>query len=399
MSTPGRIATGAFTIALLSSCGGGGSDVGGGVAGYAYIVSAMPQSQGAAAPYAIHANGSLSPLSSGPVPTGMNPTSIVADPTGHYVYVVNQGDDTISQFSVSSDGVLTALSPATVSVANPSGSTSYSASIDPGGRYLYVVGRFFYPSGPAVPALVAPGVVLQFSIGSSGALTPLSPASITVPGSTAGPLVIDPAGQHGYLAGLGQVFQFSISGNGTLAPLTQASFATTDAVNVTVTPDGRSAYVLSACIDTACDGQIGEYTVGMDGTLTPTGATTPTDSHVIPVALEIDTSGSGAYLLANQMGVDTNVGALYPFSINSTSGALQPGSPPSVSVSSGAVAESVFGASLYALSASAVGFASGSPQGGHVDHYAIGSGGLLIEKDSVSMSSGYPTAITLVATH
>src|SRR5215472_538208 len=108
MLTPSRIAASAFSIALLTACGGSGNDIGPtGYAyvgpdptGYAYIVTATAQSQGAVVPYTIAASGSLSPLSSGSVPTGMNPTSIVADPTGHYVYVVNLGDATISQFSV-----------------------------------------------------------------------------------------------------------------------------------------------------------------------------------------------------------------------------------------------------------------------------------------------------------
>jgi hypothetical protein len=138
------------------------------------------------------------------------------------------------------------------------------------------------------------------------------------------------------------------------------------------------------------------YSVASDGTLSPTGSTTGTAGHVIPIELETDTSGSSAYLLANLMGVDTDAGSVYQFAIGST-GALQPDSPPSVNVTGGAVAASVFGPSLYALDNA--GFASGTPQGGHIDHYAIGAGGLLTAKDSVSMTSGYPTAMTIVASH
>ena len=391
MLTPSRFAAGTFSIVLLTACGGSGNEIpvdppiG---TGYAYIVTATPQSRGAVVPYAVSAGGSLSPLSSGPVPTGINPTSIVADPTGHYVYVVDQGDNTISQFAISAGGALVALSPAVVSIPAPSTSVwSYSASIDPSGHYLYVVG---VSAGSAV--------IWQFSIGNGGALTPLSPSSVSVTAAITGPLAIDPAGQYAYLAGVSQVFQFSISGNGSLAPLATPSIATTNAANVAITPDGHTAYVLSACIDSACDGQITEYKVGADGTLTSTGSTTPTASHVIPIELETDTSGSSAYLLANQMGVDTNVGNVYQFAIGST-GSLQPDSPPSLNITSGAVAANVFGPSFYALSANAVGFASGSPQGGHVDHYAIGSGGLLTVKDTISLSSGYPTAMTVVASH
>ena len=393
MLTPTRVAAGALSIAILTACGSSGNDIASGDPSYAYIVTATPQSQGAVVPYAVGASGSLSPLSSGPVPTGMNPTSIVADPTGHYVYVVNLGDDTISQFSISPGGALTALSPAVVNIPAPSTyAWSYVASIDPSGHYLYVVGLSFSGAPPT-----APGVVLQFSIGSGGALTSLSPSFVNVSGQVTGPLAIDPAGQYAYLAAASEVLQFSISGNGTLVPLATPSIATTNAVNVTITPDGHTAYVLSACIDTACDGQISEYKIGTDGTLTSTGSTTATDGHVIPIQLETDTSGSSAYLLANLMGVDTNAGSVYQFSIGST-GALQPDSPASLGVTSGAVAASVFGPSLYALSSSRVGSPIG-PQGGYVDHYSIGSGGLLTGKDTISLSSGYPTAMTVVASH
>lgn len=398
MSTPGRVATGAFTIALLTACGGSGNDTGGGGGGgtgYAYVTTTSSSSQGSVIPYAISGDGSLSPLSSGPVPTGMNPMSIVADPSGHYVYVVNLGDATISQFSVGSGGALTALSPAVVSIPPLTSLPIHAASIDPSGHYLYVVGRSLaaVPTGPGVPA--TPPVVLQFSIGTGGALAPLSPSSVNLSSLTTGPLAIDPGGQHAYVPAGGLVFQFSISNSGTLVPLATPSVATTDAVNVTITPDGRTAYVLNSCIDTACDGQISVYSVAADGTLSPTGSTTGTAGHVIPLELETDTSGSSAYLLANLMGVDTDAGSVYQFAIGT--GVLQPDSPSSVNVTGGAVAASVFGPSLYALGNA--GFASGSPQGGQLGHYAIGAGGLLTAKDSVSMTSGYPTAMTIVASH
>lgn len=386
MLTLGRTATTAFAFAILSACGGSGNEIGAGHGGYAYIVTAMTPSSGAVTPYAIHGDGSLSPLASGPVSTGVNPTSIVADPTGHYVYVVNQGDETISQFSISAGGALTALSPAVVSIPVVSAA---SASIDSTGRYLYVV------SGPGDGGL-AQSIIMQFAIGTGGVLTPLSPASFGPLALITGPLATDPAGQYAYLPTGGQVQQYSISGNGALVPLAQPSVATANATNVTVAPDGKTAYVVRACIDTNCDGEVDEYTVGTDGALTATGSPTATGSHVIPISLETDTAGSSAYLLANQMGVDTDAGTVYQFSFNS-SGGLQPDSPSSVNITSGAVAASVFGPSLYVLSNSRIAAPTG--QGAHVAHYSIGSGGLLTQKDSISQTSGYPTAIATVAAH
>jgi hypothetical protein len=153
---------------------------------------------------------------------------------------------------------------------------------------------------------------------------------------------------------------------------------------------------MSTCIDTACDGQIETYTIGANGTLTPTGVATLTDAHVNPV--EMLTVGSGAYLLANAMGVDTNAGAVYQYAVDST-GALSADVPPSLSVASGSVAENIYGSNLYALSANAIGFASGQLPGGHIDHYVIGNGGLLSAVSTTSIAGGLPTSMTLVVTH
>lgn len=146
------------------------------------------------------------------------------------------------------------------------------------------------------------------------------------------------------------------------------------------------------------DGQIAQYSIGANGMLTPTGATTVTGSHGIPVSLTIDTTDSSAYLLTYLMGVDTNAGAVYQYTLNGAN-AIVPETPPSLNVSSGAVTQSVLGQGLYALSSDAVGFASGAPTGGHIDHYSIGAGGLLTLVGTTTLTAGYPTAMAVVATH
>jgi 6-phosphogluconolactonase (cycloisomerase 2 family) len=369
--------------------------------GYAYIASADAQRRqvpGVVYQYTIGPDGSLTPMSVASTPAGVTPTAMVSDPTAHYVYAVNLGDDTISQYAVGAGGVLMALSPPAVSVTGPFPyAAGYSVSVDPSGRFLYVVTM---PQDP--PGLSAS--IAQYSIGSDGTLTPLVPAYVSVPASASGPLAIDPSGQHAYLAGAtsapgGQVSQFSIGADGTLAQLAPATvLATRAAIGVTIAPSGQTAYVLSTCVDNACDGQVAQYTIGANGVLTSTGAITLTGSHVNPVAMVTDGTGSSAYLLTNFMGVDTNTGAVYQYAIDSTD-ALVSDTPTSLGVASGYVAESTYGPHLYALSANAVGFASGSPAGGHVDHYAIGSGGLLAAVSTTPVVASLPTAMALVAAH
>jgi DNA-binding beta-propeller fold protein YncE len=397
-----RIAVGAV-LSSVAACDGAGSGSASGAevpAVYAYIASrdvdnrAVP---GAVYQYSIGSDGSITPLSNASVPTGVTPTGVVSDPSGRYVYVTNSGDATISQYSVGADGGLVALSPAVVRIAGPFQFAGFAPSIDPGGQFLYVVASPRDPPGPTAS-------IAQYSIQSDGTLVSLAQASLTLSVSASGSLAIDPGGRYAYLPGAanapgGLVSQFSINPDGTLSPLTPATVAATQGtVAVTIAPSGQTAYVISTCIDTACDGQMEPYTIGANGTLTPSGAATLTGAHVNPLEMVTDSSGSALYLLANAMGVDTNAGAVYQYAVDST-GALVADTPASLSVASGAVAESTNGSNLYALSANAIGFASGLPPGGHVDHYVIGSGGMLTAVSTTTVAGSLPTSMTLVAVH
>lgn len=399
----------AIALMCLTACGNGGdATLRGQPAGYAYVASvAAPDESmsGAVLQYAIGTDGSLTSSNTGSVPAGPSPVAIVSDPAGHYVYVANQGDGTISQYAIRAGGGLAALSPATVSVTGAPPFAGYALSMSPTGHALYAVIDLHDP-----PSLVANALIAQFAVGNDGTLSPLAPALLTVGGAVGiGPLIVDPSGTYAYLAGTavmsdaqtvgGTVWQFSVGGDGRLTPMpSQTVGAARYAVGLALSPGGRTAYILSACTDNTCDGEIAEYTVGTNGMLTPTGATIATGSRVMPMSLVPDTSGTSAYLLTNLMGVDTNAGAVYQYSIDST-GALLAATPPSLDLSSGAVAQVVFGPNLYALSSNEVGFASGAPTGGHIDNYNIGTKGLLSTAGTASVSSGHPTAMTVVAAH
>jgi 6-phosphogluconolactonase (cycloisomerase 2 family) len=400
-SAVARIATSA-TLGWLAGCGGGTNMADGPPSpGYAYVTSSseVETQPGTVYQYAVGTDGSLTPLSATSVTAGMNPTSIVSDPAGHHVYVANEGEATISQYAVGTGGVLTPLSPAAVSVAEPfSAIAGCVASIDPSGRFLYVV---VTPRDPPSPV----ASIAQYSIGSDGALTPLTPAYVNVPASAAGPLAIEPSGHYAYLAGAttalgGQISQFTLGSDGTLSALTPSGVAATaPTTGIAIAPDGRTAYVLSSCIDSTCNGQVARYTLGKDGTLTAVGSTVLAGSHVIPVGMVFDTAGSSAYLLTNLMGVDTEMGAVEAYSINSA-GDLAPDTPASNGMASGAVAETTYGTNVYALSSNAIGFASNPLPGGHIDHYTMGTAGQLSALGTVTVAAaGAPTGITVVTTH
>jgi 6-phosphogluconolactonase (cycloisomerase 2 family) len=348
--------------------------------------------------YRVGQDGSLTALSVDSIAAGPDPQSIASDPSGRYVYVVN-GNATISQYAVGSGGELVALSPAIVNITVPaSDPVAYAATIDPAGHFLYVVVT------PQVTLPLPSAYIAEYAISTGGQLTPLAPGYINSPVLAESAVAIDSSGKHAYLAGVapglpgpgGVVAQFSIAVDGLLAPLAPATIET-PADGRGIALSGTNAHLLSACVDTACDGQVAQYTVQSDGSLAPTEAATLLGGHVVPVALVTNTSGSAAYLLTNLMGVDTNEGAVYQYTIDSMGG-LEPGSSPSLGVASGSVAEGTLGPNLHVLSSNSVGFASGAPTGGHVDHYVIGDNGLLTFLSTTSVAAGsYPTAMTLVA--
>jgi 6-phosphogluconolactonase (cycloisomerase 2 family) len=90
----------------------------------------------------------------GTVASGHQPAGIAIDVTGHYVYVANQGDGTIFQYSVGSDGGLTAIA-ADVSAGDTGTS---SVTVDPTGHFVYATNR-------------GGSTIAQFTIGVGGALS------------------------------------------------------------------------------------------------------------------------------------------------------------------------------------------------------------------------------------
>ena len=388
-------------LSNLTACGDGSGSLNGEASpvGYAYIVTEDAEHgpvPGAVYQYSIGSDGSVAPLSIASVPAGVTPTSAVSDPSGRYVYITNSGDGTISQYAVGAGGRLAALSPGIVNIASPSLFSGYLASIAPGGRFLYVVALPRDPAGPSAS-------IIQYSIQDDGTLAELAQPSLQLAALAYGPLVFGPSGQYAYLPGAtstpgGAVSQFSVNGDGALTALAPATVAAPQGtVAIAVMPSGQTAYVLSLCINTACDGQIERYTIDANGRLMPTGIATLTGSHVNPIELVAQNTGSTAYLLANAMGVDTNGGAIYQYTIDST-GMLVAAMPTSLNVASGAVTESSYGSNLYALSANAIGLVNGPP-GGHIDHYVIGSDGLLTAVSTTTVAGGLPTAMTLVPAH
>jgi 6-phosphogluconolactonase (cycloisomerase 2 family) len=192
---------------------------------------------------------------------GVSPSAITVDPTGQFVYVVNStaGTGNISAYSINTTtGALTSLGAAVTAAVNPQ-----SISVDASGKYAYVANYDGF--GAASTAFVS-----QYSIGSTGALTPMAPATVLAAGQ---PLnaAADPSGKYVYVTNAnGTMSQYTIGATGGLTPMA-ASVTVSTAPNMplTVDPSGKFAYTTSTNVTnpTTAAGNITTYTIDATGAL------------------------------------------------------------------------------------------------------------------------------------
>src|SRR5436190_10326544 len=129
----------ALTVAF-TSCGGAGksnssfdpaSPV---VAKFAYVVNNGGNS---ISQFSRNTDGTLAPLSTptASVGAGTGPYGIASDPLGHYVYVTESSKDVVAQYTVNTDGTLTAQATTTAAT----GTGPRGIVVEPSGRFVYVV--------------------------------------------------------------------------------------------------------------------------------------------------------------------------------------------------------------------------------------------------------------------
>lgn len=244
-----------------------------------------------------------------------------------FLYAVNTKSDEVSQYSASpSDfGALTPLAPSTVRT----GPFPYGIAIDPQGNSVYVA-NLGSVSAPAHD-------VSQYTINqNTGRLTPKSPA--TVP-SGRGPVAIavTPDGKSAYVvSGPNTVWQYNINPTtGALTPKLPATVATgPNPEPIAVTPNGKYAYVAncprcseklrnssSASPSKPAANTIWEYRINQS-----TGALSPK-----PIA--IATIGTGANAIAitpDSKRLYIAINSVWQYNINPATGRLTPKSPATV---------------------------------------------------------------------
>lgn len=166
-------------------------------------------------------SGNLCTISyNGNLPSSTAPINVVVDPTGQYVYVVNNGESTVSQFTIGSGGALSGPATLSTSANGNACSQAIGLTVDPNPNkpYIYVTNWL-------------DGSVAQFTIGSGGALTsgPIVTAGLTSAGPQAAS--IDPTGSYLYIVDIGSsnVSQYSIAADGSLSLIGGAPFTNSGA--------------------------------------------------------------------------------------------------------------------------------------------------------------------------
>ncbi len=279
-----------------STCGGLG-----GVSQYT-----LNAGSGALAVVTIAASNGTTPPSS-PVPTGVNPTAIAIDSTGTFVFVANQGSDSISVYTIDpTGGALTEvkqLQPPTCTTTQaapcPRPTAAAPSALATTGKMLFVA-----------MANAGVGSVATYTFDSIGTLKD-PPASTTAAGVNPSAMQMDSSGKFLFVTDsvTNKVAVFSIGSSGQLSAVGTGNTGTTP-VSVRVHPNGKFLY-------TANQGSndVSAFSIDSSGALTKL-SDTPVAPGTSPSNVTTDTSG-GFLFVANR---DSN--NISAFSIDS-SGALK----------------------------------------------------------------------------
>ncbi len=286
--------------------------------------------------------------SAGP-PTSGQPTAVVLDPAGDYAYVmvfqsaaVNASVTGIESFQVASDGKLGSGTTYTLN----GGATPLAMVIDSAGKFLFVAdsapaavsvlavgsgGKLSEVAGSPFPVTELPGGITRGQTPAPSALaispTVYPPAfavcSGNVPPTTENLYVTD---SNNYV-----VLNYSVSSSGTLTPVSENATGTVPS-GVTVDPCNRFVYVSNS----QPDNSVSAFTICSTISL-PTCPNA--DYSLLPVSSTLATTGNnpGPLLMdayANFLYVLNTAGnSISAFKVSTTTGSLTPLSPTPITTS------------------------------------------------------------------
>jgi len=246
-----------------------------------------------------------------PVTTGVNPSAIAIDSTGTFVFVANQGSNSISVFLIDSVGgtlseVKQVQPPCT---ANQQPACPLPAPGSPSA--LAITGKTLFVAMTSAGA----GSLATYTFDSTGTLK--TPAAFTTPpgGNLVNPaaMVLDPSGKFLLVADsvANTVAAFSVAGSGQLTPVGAPVNTGTTPVSLHVAPSGKFLFTAN----------LGSNDVSAFSLDSSTGALMPlSDTPVTPGASPsyVTTDASGSFLFV----ANRDSGNISAFTIDS-SGALK----------------------------------------------------------------------------
>jgi 6-phosphogluconolactonase (cycloisomerase 2 family) len=251
---------------------------------------------------------------------GSFPTAISMDANGTFLYVTftyqngysttSPGPGGVAVYPVKTDGslgapVLNGNLPYFPVGTNPVALVSTPNTIPASQRYVYVVEQ--ETTGGGTPY----GVVLTFSVGSTGALTQVTGALAggVAAGTTPAGIAEDPSGHYLYITDstTNQLYGYILNPNGTPQAMVSSPFNTGSyPLGVTVDPRGQYVYVANFGSETVSAFAINTSTGALSGVAGPAGnsvATGPTCVAIEPAlgiylytSNQIDNSVSGMQL-------------------------------------------------------------------------------------------------------
>jgi 6-phosphogluconolactonase len=312
----------------------------------------------------------LTPVVGSPFATGSasDPISVAFSPSGALLAAANDSENTVSMFSVSASGALSAVAGSPFATGN----VPTSAAFSPNGQLLAVTN-------------IGDGTVSVFSVSAAGALAP-APGSPFATGNTPLSVAFNPSGALLATGNVddGTVSVFSVAATGALTPVAGAPFVT----GHSPTSVAFSAGGLLATANLA-DNTVSVFSVAASGALSPV-AGSPVATGAGPFTVAFNSTG-GLLATANNAG-----GSVSVFSV-SAAGALAPtaGSPFATGVAPGSVAFRPGGGLLVA----------GDSTNGTVGVYLLSATGVLTPAEGSPVTTGstlFPVAFnpagTLVAT-
>lgn len=295
-----------------------------------------------------------------------------------YAYAANFLDGTISQYSIGPDGILAPLTPASVTAVTPAAANDqpFSIVVDPTNRYIYVTN---YQTGGG-------NTVSQFTIGASGGLTAMTPAT-AVTGAGPNSVVVDPSGKYAYVANLNgnSISQYTVGVSGALTPMTPATVPDLDGpASIVVDSATSHAYVANFGLPPTgpYSATVSIFDIGVGGALTA-AASPIVAAGTAPASITLDPTGKYAYVAnTTPAGGSGNI-SMYGVA----SGVLSPMTPATVTAGSRPV---------YVVTDPSGKYAYVANQGDSISQFTIGAGGMLSPLSTLTAATGSrPDSITL----